>query len=276
MPSSVGSRLGSYALVLVGLFGTAYAVGERLPGHSHSHSHTHGSMVGMGEGVASSGTGSADALGLSQVVAGYRLVVDDHSETSLAFHLERDGARVTDFTEQHAALLHLLLVRHDLTGYQHLHPELAPDGTWTTAVDLSTPGVWRMVADSSPADADGAILVLGTDIVVPGDMTTEPLPPAQAMVETDGLMVMRDGLNFTATLPDGSPAPGLDRYLGQSAHLVAFREGDLAYLHLHPDNDVMGDYRFSTPLPGPGTYRLFLQFTHDGAVVTVPFTVVQP
>ncbi|MEY4231680.1 MAG: hypothetical protein RLZZ362_2529 [Actinomycetota bacterium] len=274
MPSSVGSRLGSYALVLVGLFGTAYAVGERLPGHSHSN----GSMVGMdmGAGVASSGTGSAGTLGLSQVVADYRRVVDDHTDTTLTFHLERDGARVTDFTEQHAALLHLLLVRHDLTGYQHLHPELAPDGTWTADVDLATPGVWRMVADSSPADADGAILVLGTDIVVPGDMTAEPLPPEQSMVDTVGLMVMRDGLDFTATLPDGSPAPGLDRYLGQSAHLVAFREGDLAYLHLHPDNDALGDYRFSTPLPGPGTYRLFLQFTHDGAVVTVPFTVVQP
>jgi hypothetical protein len=272
---SVGSRLGSYALVLVGLFGTAYAVGERLPGHSHSD----GSMVGMdmGDGgrVSSSGQMPAEALGLSQVVAGYRLVVDDHTDTSLTFHIEREGERVTDFTEQHAATLHLLLVRHDLTGYQHLHPDMASDGTWTVDVDLSSPGVWRMVADSSPADA-GGILVLGTDIVVPGEMTSEPLPPATTMVDVDGLMVMRDGLDFTATLPDGSPASGLDRYLGQSAHLVAFRQGDLAYLHLHADNDVVGDYRFSTPLPGPGTYRLFLQFINDGDVVTVPFTVVQP
>ncbi|MEX0847474.1 MAG: hypothetical protein WD023_06820 [Ilumatobacteraceae bacterium] len=271
--SSVGSRLGSYGLVLVGLFGTAYAVGERLPGHSHSAA----TMVGMDMGsVGSSGAVSADALGLSQVLAGYRLVVDDHTDTSLTFHLERDGARLTDFAEEHGALLHLLLVRHDLTGYQHLHPTMAADGTWTVDADLSVPGVWRMVADSSPTDADGAILVLGTDIVVPGAMTAESLPPVETMVDTDGLMVMRDGLNFTATLPDGSPAPGLDRYLGQSAHLVAFREGDLAYQHLHPDNDVVGDYRFSTPLPGPGTYRLFLQFTNDGQVVTVPFTVVQP
>lgn len=273
--SPVGSRLGSYALVLVGLFGTAYAVGERLPGHTHTHTHTSMVGTGMGDGVSSSGQVSADTLGLSQVVAGYRLVVDGHTDTTLAFHLERDGERVTDFTEQHAAMLHLLLVRHDLTGYQHVHPAMAADGTWSAEVDLSSPGVWRMVADSSPADA-GGILVLGTDIVVLGELTAEPVPPAETMVDADGLMVMRDGLDFTATLPDGSTAPGLDRYLGQSAHLVAFREGDLAYLHLHPDNDVVGDYRFSTPLPGPGTYRLFLQFTNDGQVVTVPFTVVQP
>jgi len=29
-------RLGSFALVLAGTFGTAYAIGERLPGHNHS------------------------------------------------------------------------------------------------------------------------------------------------------------------------------------------------------------------------------------------------
>ena len=28
-------RLGSFAVVLAGTFGTAYAIGERLPGHDH-------------------------------------------------------------------------------------------------------------------------------------------------------------------------------------------------------------------------------------------------
>jgi hypothetical protein len=33
---------------------------------------------------------------------------------------------------------------------------------------------------------------------------------------------------------------------------------------------------FGSALPEAGTYRLFLQFGHDGDVVTVPFTVTQP
>ena len=38
-----------------------------------------------------------------------------------------------------------------LTGFQHLHPTLASDGTWTAEVDLAEPGAWRVVADARPA-----------------------------------------------------------------------------------------------------------------------------
>jgi hypothetical protein len=267
---SVPGRLASYGLVLAAVFASAYAVGERLPGHEHSGApapaHPHG-------GTTMAPTGSADAtLGLTSTVDGRTLVLTDHGPSSLRFRIERDGEPVTDFVDQHGATLHLLIVRRDLTGFQHVHPTMAADGTWSADdVDLSVPGVWRLVVESMLADADGTV-ELGTDIIVPGEMTAEAVPPPDDMVVVDGLMVMRDGLTFTV-----SPTTGVDRYLGQSAHLVAFREGDLAFVHLHPDNDVIGDYRFSTPLPGPGTYRLFLQFTRDGDVVTVPFTeVVQP
>jgi hypothetical protein len=267
--STVGSRLGSYALVLVGLFGFAYALGERLPGHEHSAA---GSSDGHAHGSSSSDTSSitTDLLGLSSVAPdGHRLVVDDSSSTTLTFHVERAATIVTQFDEQHGAQLHLLLVRRDLSGFQHLHPTMSADGTWTAAdVDLSTPGAWRVVIDALPTGADP--LVVGTDVLVPGTAEVTPLPAADDMTEVDGLMLHRDGLAFTAT-----PTDGLAPYLGQSAHLVAFRQGDLAYVHLHPANDVLGDYQFAGELPGPGTYRMFLQFIHDGAVVTVPFTVVQ-
>lgn len=267
--SSVGSRLGSYALVLVGLFASAYALGERLPGHEHSDStgsgddHAHGAH----DTVPGAGTGG-DLLGLSSVAAdGHRLVIDDATASTVELHIERDGARVTDFGEQHGAQLHLLLIRRDLSGFQHVHPTMSADGTWTAAdVDLTEPGAWRVVADARPTGADP--LVVGTDVLVPGTGAVTPVPAPDDMVEVDGLMVHRDGLSFTV-----SPTDELAPYLGQSAHLVAFREGDLAYVHLHPANDVLGDYRFGGELPGPGTYRLFLQFTHRGAVVTVPFTV---
>ena len=38
---STGVRLGSFALILAGSFGTAYALGERLPGHNHPASPAH-------------------------------------------------------------------------------------------------------------------------------------------------------------------------------------------------------------------------------------------
>lgn len=270
--TSPRSRLVSYSLVLVGLFGTAYAVGEKLPGHQHSgstdHAHQHGDgstdMTGMG--------GSADltGLGLSSTVGDYRLVVVDRTDTSIALRIDRAGSPVVDFTEAHGALGHLLVVRRDLQGFQHLHPDIGPDGVWTATFDAPLDaGAWRAVLETEPTD--GALLVLGVDLLVDGDASLAPVPPPADAVTVDGLSVTRQGLQFTAT-----PADTLQPWYGQSAHLVAFREGDLAYTHLHPANDVAGDYRFSGSLPGPGTYRLFLQFQNDGQLVTAPFTVVQP
>ena len=57
-------------------------------------------------------------------------------------------------------------------------------------------------------------------------------------------------------------------YLGARGHLVALREGDLAFLHVHPAEGL----GFMATFPSAGRYRLFLQFKHDGRVQTVAFT----
>jgi hypothetical protein len=269
--SSPRNRLISFGLILVGLFATAYAIGERLPGHSHTasaghaHDHSAGGSAAMGAGAG------ADALGLSSTVGSYRLVLVDHSDTSISVRLDRDGAAVRDFTAVHGAAAHLLLIRRDLGGFQHVHPEIDADGVWTAPIDLtgSGGGAWRVVLETQPVGGDP--VVLGIDLLEPGEATVEPLPAPADMVTVGDRMVMRDGLTFTVT-----PADGLQPWLGQSAHLVAFREGDLAYAHLHPLDDTVGAYRFEGPLPGPGTYRLFLQFIDTGELSTIAFTVEQP
>ena len=77
-----------------------------------------------------------------------------------------DGHPVTAYDEQHERDLHLIVVRRDLTGFQHVHPELDQStGEWSTSVDL-TPGAWRVLADFRPTG--GEPLVLGTDLLVAG------------------------------------------------------------------------------------------------------------
>ena len=61
---------------------------------------------------------------------------------------------------------------------------------------------------------------------------------------------------------------------------MALREGDLAYLHVHPDG-APGDGStrpgpevvFFAAVPSEGDYHLFLDFKHDGVVRTAAFTV---
>jgi hypothetical protein len=71
---------------------------------------------------------------------------------------------------------------------------------------------------------------------------------------------------------DGRPVTDLEPYLGASGHLVALRAGDLAYLHVHPQDDPDG-ITFHTQAPSTGTYRLYLDFKHGGTVHTAEFTV---
>jgi hypothetical protein len=54
--------------------------------------------------------------------------------------------------------------------------------------------------------------------------------------------------------------------------LVALREGDLAYLHVHPGDEAGDSVPFMTEFPSAGRYRLYLQFKHAGRVHTAEFT----
>ena len=77
-------------------------------------------------------------------------------------------------------------------------------------------------------------------------------------------------LRFTVT-EDGVPVR-TEPYLGAGGHLVALRDGDLAFLHVHPTDDE--NARFAATFPTAGRYRLFLQFQHEDRVHTVAFTQV--
>jgi hypothetical protein len=106
---------------------------------------------------------------------------------------------------------------------------------------------------------------------VDGPAEYAPFPEPSAVDTVDGYRVeLRDEdgtLNFDITR-DGRPVQ-TEPYLGAGGHLVALREGDLAFLHVHPEDDGVA---FEADLE-PGTrYRLYLQFQHDGEVHTAEFT----
>lgn len=72
---------------------------------------------------------------------------------------------------------------------------------------------------------------------------------------------------------EGEVVGDIADYLGAKGHLVALRDGDLAYLHVHPDE---GRLLFEAEFPTAGRYRLFLQFAHSGEVRTAALTLDVP
>jgi len=275
-PLRVAGFLGLLAVVLAAGLGVGRAVG---PIEVESAAH------GDGHAAEPATTGAARAAGLESTSAGYTLhLVDaqlDAGPATLRFHVRGpDGSAVTSYDVQHDKELHLIVVRRDLTGFQHVHPVRAADGTWSVDVDL-TPGVWRVLADTAPAD--GEPVVLGADLTVPGDLVPQPLGAQSLRASVDGYDVTLGGLLRAGTGTElaltvargGEPVTDLEPYLGAAGHLVALRAGDLGYLHVHPEEDGGSGpvVRFHTAFPSPGTYRLFLDFQHGGVVRTAVFTV---
>jgi hypothetical protein len=194
--------------------------------------------------------------------------------------VDAHGDAVTDFDVEHEREMHLIVVRRDLTGYQHLHPRRDADGTWRVDLRLPAAGVYRAYADFS---AGGRSSTLATDLFVAGAFTPRALPSPTPVDEAGGYRaeLSAEGLEPGASAAiaydlsrDGRPLTAIEPYLGADGHLVALREGDLAFLHVHPEESgTPGRIRFAAELPSAGRYRLFLQFRHDGAVRTVAHTL---
>jgi hypothetical protein len=193
----------------------------------------------------------------------------------LAFRIVgRDGRTVRDFDVEHTKRMHFIVVRRDMTGFQHLHPTEAADGTWMVPVTLRHAGSYRVFADFS---VNGKPHTLADDVSVDGTVRSEVLPAPVKSVDVDGLRVsLTEGashageesqLGFTVTR-NGQPV-AIEDYLGAKGHLLALRQGDLAFLHVHPDENRL---QFMATFPTAGAYRLFLQFQTHGRVHTAAFT----
>ena len=301
---NVPTKLGAYALGLVAVFGAAAGIGTAVgpvgpaaathasapPKDATTDSHTESPMDST-QPQAPAATGEHLPGGLLISKNGYTLDVADRlpagAATAVTFRiLGPNGRPVTAYDTAHEEDLHLIAVRRDLTGYQHVHPELAADGTWSIPLEL-TAGQWRLFADFDPAGPDPA-LVLGADVAVAGDYTPQPLPEPSTTAEVDGYTITLDGQLVPgresqlalSVSRDGHPVSDLQPYLGAYGHLVALRDGDLAYLHVHPAGEPGDgtttpgpDVTFYATAPSAGDYRLFLDFRHDDAVRTAEVTV---
>ena len=281
--SAYGAAL---ALLVAGGWATGTAVGPLVAAPVAAQEDTHsGTVAEHAGGTAAAPSGGAAAApsdlpgGLASSADGYTLVPAGAPDGEFSFTVTGpDGAPVTAFDVEHSERMHLVVVRRDTTGYRHVHPEMAPDGTWTVPLALTGGGSWRAFADFHPTGGPAA--VLGADLAVPGSFEPVAHTPSRTAqvdgytVELAGDLVPGRASPVTLTVSrDGAPVTDLQPYLGARGHLVALREGDLAYLHVHPTDGDGPGVEFVAEVPSAGTYRLFLDFRHGDVVRTAEFTV---
>lgn len=238
-------------------------------------------------------TRGADMVGgLSLEQGGYTLGEIEAPQTpgtpgELAFTLtDPTGAPVTDFAVAHEQRLHLVVVRSDGAHYRHAHPELDDSGRWSVPWTWDAAGTYRVYADAVPTGGDP--LTLSRTVEVAGDVVPVRAGAPTTTASVDGYDVTLDGSLQVGTASrltlgvtrDGEPVTTLEPYLGAFGHLVALRDGDLAYLHAHPEGAEAAPGELSGPTvafaveaPTTGRYLLYLDFQVDGEVRTAAFTV---
>jgi hypothetical protein len=275
---STAAQLAGFAATLALVSGGAALAGGAIdPDRDTSEpAHETGSAeAGHGESGSAAASEQHPVRGLAVAEDGLRVVVDDPElrrgvGRRLSFRIVDDrGRTVRDFDVEHEKRMHLILARRDLTGFQHLHPRQEADGTWTTDVTLEDAGSYRLFADFARDDEPHT---LGADLRVDGDADLQPLPAPAAAAKSEGgydVRLDREGSELRFTITRDGERIEAEPYLGARGHLVALREGDMAFLHVHPMED---EPTFHAEFPSPGTYRLFLQFKHEGRVQTVAFT----
>ncbi|MCQ4081706.1 hypothetical protein NGB36_14085 [Streptomyces sp. RB6PN25] len=276
----------------------ALALGLTACGSSSSGSSDHAAAPGVGHhdsampmpGMAAMATGD----GLASAQDGYAFTsatttLPAGKEVGYRFTISGpNGKPVTGFAVDQTKRLHFYAVRSDLTGFQHTHPTMAADGTWTAGLAALRPGSWRLFAQFTPDSGPGGgqDFVLSRTVTVPGTASTTALPAPASSATADGYTVTVNGTlraavarSLTVTITrDGRSVTDLQPYLSTYAHLTAFHQGDQAFAHLHPTNAVDGDHggpalTFNAELPKSGDWRLFLQFQTAGTLHTAAITL---
>lgn len=199
---------------------------------------------------------------------------------------DQEGKPVTDFEINHEKLLHLIVVNHDLSFFNHIHPEFKGDGKFTIETSFPTGGEYKVFADFVPKGGSSTTLSEwvkvegkeGAHEAVKADAKLEKIVEGKEVELTQSSAKPAEEVTLTFNILDAQTKEGisnLEPYLGAVGHVVILSDDAEQYIHVHPiDEKATGPKaQFATSFPKSGIYKIWGQFQHQGQVFTVPFVV---
>lgn len=176
----------------------------------------------------------------------------------LLFTFLRPGSDeiVKDFEIVHTRPFHLFIVSQDLEFFEHIHPVMGADGTWTIETSVPNPGYYQVMCDFMPTGGTGQFLTAPLVTAgYAGDLAANSarLTPDKDFRKSAGGMEVAVSfdpprpnsfqythLNFYLTdTKTGLPVTDLQTYLGQFSHMLLMSEDLQCYVHSHPINLVV-------------------------------------
>ena len=199
---------------------------------------------------------------------------------------------VSNFETTHEKLFHLFIVSHDLTFFEHIHPEQQKNGSFVIDTVLPKPGPYQAFADFFPSGGTPQVVqktfvtagytggVLAARAHLTPDAKTERTESGTRVhLESTGYISgLKQTLTFSlADEKSGAPVKDLEPYLGAWAHMLLLSEdlGDYVHGHATLEQGASGGSQLviETLFPRASNYRLWVQFQRSGRVISVPFTV---
>jgi P-type Cu+ transporter len=247
----------------------------------------------------------ADVEPISPEMAGVHaeILSSAHIQPGQPVHLtyrltDSQGKPLTDLTLSHEEWIHLVMMRDDLIGFQHLHPqptgipgELGVEvtfpaaGSYTLNSEFRRRGSLRDIVFRQVVDVEGAV----EPVTVAEDRETKDISGVRVAL----LGIPRVGepseLEFVFNDSNTSePLTNLKPYLSAAGHVIVASEGLYTIDHTHGEaEDASGemlwllpgtsfgpDVTFHYRFGAPGLYKVWGQFqTAEGRVITADFVV---
>lgn len=201
-------------------------------------------------------------------------------ESALKFQLTDPATNVplTKFETTHEKPLHLVVVDEGLTDFQHVHPNMASDGTWSLPTSMAGSGHYFVFADGKVEGgpsfvAKQDLTVTGAPKITAGGFDLSSKTKVGDMVATILNPDALGGDSKTGVRVQVTPPDGWQPYLGAPGHLILIKRDGSEFIHAHPSGMKDGVAEFMADFKSGGVYRAWAQFQRDGKVVTFPFTV---
>jgi hypothetical protein len=192
---------------------------------------------------------------------------------------QKSGQPVKDYEIVHDKLMHLIVVKNDLSWFNHIHPEHKGDGTFEVTTALPTAGGYKLYADYTPKGgeqeiathefATGGAQPATASVLLVNDKMQGPWMTKKVVAHPEGEPDAKGGATYEVALmpmpmpiragqdtmmhfqvrdAKGQPIKDLQPYLGAMGHCVILSSDTESYLHSHPveggaDHDMskMGD-----------------------------------
>lgn len=249
-----------------------------------------GTKNGAQTGTATMETGSQTVGAASEHADGTSKEVKGHTpSTKLTFSAEptslpvgkpatwtlkitdnASGQPVKTFDEVHDKLMHLIVVKNDLSWFNHIHPAHKGNGSFVVTTTLPKAGTYKLYADYTPTGkaqevpqhefATGAEQPSTPSVLLVPDKMQGAWLSKKVMSHTEGQPEGQPGgtyevammpmptplvagqesmLHFQVRDANGKPIKDLQPYLGALGHCVILSSDTKSYLHSHPVEEGM-------------------------------------